>query len=151
MPSRRARVVAGTSGTLALALLLAGCVIDPGSGRSPAEAREAFVAVLDSTQSLLGDGWQVDDDPTPRGCTIPLWVPGERYPGLRLGPMPRDSAAALETVADHWVDLGFTIEENLIGDVIELKAGETEFDSLIFRISESGMTLQGESECRPVT
>lgn len=136
---------------LALVFGATGCALDDGTGTSSETARDAFIAVLDSTQQRLGGEWQVEDDPTARGCVIPLWVDGERYPGLRLGPVPDDSTDALNTVTEHWTDLGFTVEETLVGDVVELKAGDIDFDSLIFRVSESGMTLQGESECRPLS
>lgn len=144
-----ALAAAGSMGLLLTAFVLSGCTLDAGSGQTPEQARDAFRAVLDSTQRELGGAWQVNDDPTPRGCTIPLWVEGERYPGLRLGPVPEAPTESLRIVAEHWTSLGYTVEQNHVGDVTELSAGGTRFDSLIFRVSDSGMTLQGESECRP--
>lgn len=133
----------------AAVLSLSGCVMAPGSGVSPDEARERFLAVLDSTQDALGGTWDKKDDPTPRNCTIPLWVEGIRFPGLRLGGEPATPEAALDTVQEHWDALGMTIERTEVGDVTELRGGASTGDLFIFRASEDAMTLQGESECRP--
>jgi hypothetical protein len=131
-------------------LSLSGCVVAQGSGVPAEEARERFIGVLDSTQDALGGGWDDRDDPTPRNCTIPLWVEGIRYPGLRLGDPPPDSPdAALDTVERHWERLEVASERAEIGDVTELRGSNPAGDLFIFRVSDEGMTLMGESECRP--
>ncbi|MDQ4137725.1 MAG: hypothetical protein M3116_02605 [Actinomycetota bacterium] len=132
-----------------IVLCLSGCVVAPGSGATPEEARDRFVGILDSTQDALGGPWQNRDDPTPRNCTIPLWVEGIRYPGLRLGDPPKSTSEALATVEDHWTTLEVTSERAEVGDVTELRGTNPSGDLFIFRANEEAMTLQGESECRP--
>jgi hypothetical protein len=133
----------------AVVLSLTGCVVAPGSGVSPDEARERFIGILDSTQDALGGTWKKADDPTARNCTIPLWVEGIRYPGLRLGEAPDSPAEALATVEDHWERIDVTSERTEVGDVTELRGTGRSGDLFIFRANATAMTLQGESECRP--
>ena len=133
----------------AAVLCLSGCVVAQGSGVTPDEARDRFIGVLDSTQDALGGPWQNLDDPTARNCTIPLWVEGIRYPGLRLGEAPESIAAALDTVEQHWETLEVTSERTEVGDVTELRGNSRSGDLFIFRVSDDAMTLMGESECRP--
>ena len=131
-------------------LSLTGCVMAPGSGATPEEARDRFIGILDSTQATLGGRWQKKDDPTARNCTIPLWVEGIRFPGLRLGDAPPESPmAALATVEEHWDTLNVTSERTEVGDVSELRGTNPSGDLFIFRANPDAMTLQGESECRP--
>jgi hypothetical protein len=136
--------------TAAVAVLcLSGCVVAPGSGVTPDEARERFINVLDSTQDALGGSWDAKDDPTPRNCTIPLWVDGVRYPGLRLGETQGSPEMALDTVEEHWAALEVDAERTEVGDVTELRGTNPFGDLFIFRAAEDAMTLMGESECRP--
>jgi hypothetical protein len=130
-------------------LSLSGCVVAPGSGVDADAARERFISVLDSTQEALGGPWENRDDPTARNCTIPLWVEGIRYPGLRLGEEPESPAAALDTVEQHWETLEVAWERTEVGDVTELRGSNPSGDLFIFRANDDAMTLQGESECRP--
>ena len=130
-------------------MCLSGCVLAPGSGVSPDEARERFIGVLDSTEDALGGPWEDRDDPTPRNCTIPLWVDGIRYPGLRLGEAPDSPEAALDTVEQHWETLEVASERTEVGDVTELRGSNPSGDLFIFRANDDAMTLMGESECRP--
>ncbi len=130
-------------------LCLTGCVVAPGSGAAPDEARERFIGILDSTQAALGGAWEKRDDPTARNCTIPIWVAGVRYPGLRLGEAPESPREALTTVEKHWESLEVTSERAEVGDVTELRGTNTAGDLFIFRANAEAMTLQGESECRP--
>ncbi|WP_168915339.1 hypothetical protein [Microcella flavibacter] len=130
------------------AVSLSGCALQSPSEVTDAEARDRFLAVIDETQQLVGGAWQVDDDPTPRGCTVPVWVAGERYPALRVSEDPRGDGHA-DRVQEAWEDNGLEVDRSLVGDVVELKA-ESEFGEVyLFRVSEQAMTLQGESECRP--
>lgn len=131
------------------ASVLSGCVVVPGSGLSSDDAREALYATLDDTQDLLGGQWENRDDPTPRGCLVPLWVSGEQYPGLRLGGEPTDGAEAVDTVRRAWTEWGYRVDETEVGDVIELQGRNGVGELVILRIGENAMTLQGESECRP--
>ena len=130
-------------------LSLSGCVVAPGSGVPAEDARERFLEVLDSTQKAVGGPWDDRDDPTPRNCTVPLWVDGIRYPGLRLGQAPESPEAALDTVERHWETLEVAVERNEVGDVTELRGSSSEGDLFVFRASDDAMTLMGESECRP--
>ena len=132
-----------------LALATSGCALSAGSGSSAESARESLYATLDQTEQLLGGTWDNQDDPTSRGCVIPLWVEGEMFPALRVGAAPLRADVAVETVSDYWRDLELDLSTTDVGDVLELK-GEGEFgDVLILRVSAEAMTLQGESECRP--
>jgi hypothetical protein len=133
----------------AITLCLSGCVVAPGSGVSPEEARDRFVGILDSTQEALGGAWENRDDPTARNCTVPLWVEGIRYPGLRLGDAPESPEAALSAVEEHWDGLQVDVERTQVGDVTELRGTNPSGDLFIFRANADAMTLQGESECRP--
>jgi hypothetical protein len=128
---------------------LTGCMIVPGSGVTPDEARDRFIAILDSTQDALGGRWENRDDPTVRSCTIPLWVEGVRYPGLRLGKAPGSPTSALKTVEAYWKTVDIAAERNEVGDVTELRGTNDAGDLFIFRANDGAMTLQGESECRP--
>ena len=133
----------------AAVLCVSGCVVAPGSGVTPDEARDRFLGVLDSTQEAVGGSWENHDDPTARNCTIPLWVEGIRFPGLRLGEAPDSPKSALETVEQHWEAHDVASERTEVGDVTELRGSSATGDLYIFRASEDAMTLQGESECRP--
>ena len=135
---------------LALATIgLSGCAVTSGSGLSAQDAGEAFRQVLDDTQRAVGGQWEVHDDPTARGCIIPLWVEGERYPALRIGTPPTAANTALDLVEEFWTELGYAVASTQVGDATELQTTGDHGESLIFRVSDSAMTLQGESECRP--
>jgi hypothetical protein len=133
----------------ALVLCVTGCVMSPGSGVTPDEARDRFIGILDSTQDALGGPWENRDDPTARNCAIPLWVEGIRFPGLRLGEAPDSPTDALSTVEAHWETVEVTSERTEVGDVTELRGTNQAGDLFIFRANADAMTLQGESECRP--
>ena len=133
----------------AACLGLTGCAVAPGSGVTPDEARERFIGVLDSTQETLGGSWEKSDDPTARNCTIPLWVEGIRYPGLRLAKATGSPKEALDTVEEHWESLDVTSERTEVGNVTELRGTSRSGDLFIFRANADAMTLMGESECRP--
>jgi hypothetical protein len=150
--------------TVALSLLaLSGCALSAGSGLSADKARDAFTLILDETQTAVGGQWENRDDPTARGCTLPLWVEGERFPALRISPQLEaadnadssedtahvDAGDAVETVRAVWKDLGLTVKSATVGKATELQATGEHGESLIFRVSDNVMTLQGESECRP--
>ena len=146
MPSRGFGVVCAFALTL---LALGGCAIQPGSGLSATQARTQFYTALDKTQAAAGGAWEVLDDPTARGCVIPLWVEGEKFPGLRIGPAPRDPQAKANDVYSAWLAWGYTVIRTRVGQVIQLQARDDRDELLIFRVSVTAMTLQGESECRP--
>lgn len=146
----RTRIIAVALSAIAPPLLaLGGCAISAGSGLTPEAARDDLRSALDQTQDALGGDWDNRDDPTPRGCVIPIFVEGEQYPALRVGPAPRDAEKALATVADTWNDRGYTVATTIVGDVTELQAHTAVDALLVFRVSAKAMTLQGESECRP--
>ena len=135
---------------LILALAAAsGCTVRTGSGAGPESARQSLYGVLDETQELLGGSWTNQDDPTPRGCSIPLFVEGEMYPALRVGTARGDSTAALATVSRLWSDKGYDVTSTGVGAVRELQGNNDVDQLLVLRINGRSMTLQGESECRP--
>lgn len=129
---------------------LGGCSLNAGSGLTPVEARGELYDSLDDTEALVGGSWENRDDPTARGCVIPLWVDGEMYPGLRVGDPPADVDDAVDEVMKAWTDWGFSVEQTLVGEVNELQGHNSYDELMIFRVSSEAMTLQGESECRPV-
>jgi hypothetical protein len=147
--------VAGSPWTRAIAVAsfplaaLGGCAINSGSGLSSAEARDSLYESLDMTEIALGGEWENRDDPTARGCVIPLWVEGEHYPGLRIGGSPSNVDRVVADVIDAWEDWGFHVERTLVGDIVELQGRDSVGELMIFRVSAKAMTLQGESECRP--
>lgn len=146
MPSRGIGVVCA----MALPLLaLCACAIQPAGGLSASQARVQFYSVLDQTQAAAGGAWEVLDDPTARGCVIPLWVEGEKFPGLRIGPAPRDPQQLANQVYSAWSEWGYNVVRSRIGPVIQLQAHGDSDELLLFRVSATAMTLQGESECRP--
>jgi hypothetical protein len=106
--------------------------------------------VLNDTQTALGGRWDVQDDPTPRGCNVRLWQDGIHYPALRVAPAPASVSSAISEVKALWARVGFSVAVNDIGAVTEVQARSPFNELLIFRVSTDGMTLQGESECRPV-
>jgi hypothetical protein len=139
------RAVALVASVATPILALGGCVIHEGSGRSAEDARTE----LDDTEQTAGGEWENQDDPTSRGCVIPLWVEGEMYPGLRIGTPPRDIPGTLDAVVHAWADWGYSVRQTRVGDVVELQGRNTVQELIVFRVSAEGMTLQGESECRP--
>jgi hypothetical protein len=130
------------------AAALSGCAA-AGGGTSAEESRDRFYASLDSTQEALGGAWEVQDDSTPRGCDLPLWMQGESYAALRLGPMPEDVSAAVSIARDALRQMGYDTTIGEVGDVTELRAHREKTEVITFRITDDGMTLQGESDCRP--
>ncbi|MER3389074.1 MAG: hypothetical protein RJQ01_03490 [Microcella sp.] len=129
---------------------LGGCTLQTPSAVEDEEARERFVALLDDTQAAAGGSWSVRDDPTPRQCVIPLWVSGERFPALRLADGPASPTRAADRVEEAWREQGLEVTVMEVSNVIELKGESTVGELLLFRASDSAMTLTGESECRPV-
>jgi hypothetical protein len=125
------------------------CGCSASDGLTAGESRDRFHAALDSTQEALGGAWEVQDDGTPRGCGLPLWQEGESYAGLRVGPMPDDVSAAVSTARNVLRDQGYDTAVGGVGDVTEVRARGTGTEVIIFRITDDGMTLQGESDCRP--
>lgn len=128
---------------------LSGCALESASEVSDSEARDRFIAVIDEAQRTIGGDWQVDDDPTSRECMIPLWVPGHRFPALRIGEAPASVERTADAVERAWRDDGMSVERQLVGDVVEVSATSEFGELFILRVSESAATLQGESECRP--
>jgi hypothetical protein len=146
MPSRVYLVVV-LAGSLSL---VTACAPDDASGETPEGARDRLYNTLDDTQGVLGGSWDNQDDPTSRGCVIPLWTDGELYPALRVGPPPINVARAVESAATLWRTLGYTVEEAEINTVVELQGSGAHGEVAILRVSSDAMTLHGESECRPV-
>lgn len=135
--------------TIALTLVgLSGCALSQGSGLSPHESRDAMYDVLRSAQVMLGGIWTIEDDPTPRGCVIPLWVDGSQYPALRVGTAPDDTERAATLVTTAWAELGYEITRTDVADIIEIRATRPLGELLVLRVGADSMTLQGESECR---
>jgi hypothetical protein len=130
------------------AAVLTGCSAS-GSGISAEQSRDRFYANLDSTQEALGGAWTVQDDSTPRGCSLALWSQGESYAALRLGPVPVDVSAAVTVGRDALRRQGYHTTIGEVGDVTELRAHGSGTEVVTFRVTDDGMTLQGESDCRP--
>lgn len=130
----------------ATVLVLAGCT----ASDSPTadEARTEFLAALDDTQAMLGGTWDNRDDPTPRGCLLSLWADGIQYPALRIGPDPHSVESTVRAVETLWEEWGYRTERTSIGAAVEVQ-GSDDGALLVFRASTQGMTLQGESSCRP--
>ncbi|WP_150306754.1 hypothetical protein [Planctomonas psychrotolerans] len=135
---------------LPAALLITLCSVTgcAGAGETSEESRTRFYTALDTTQEALGGRWDNRDDPTPRGCPLPLWVRGETYPALRVGPIPDDVTVTLDAAHAALEELGYEVDGGEVGDVLELQ-GKRGSEIVIFRITDDGMTLQGESSCRP--
>ena len=149
MPPARAlpRTVASL---VAAALLLSGCALSPTTDVTDQHARDRFITLVDAAQDAAGGRWQVKDDPSPRECTIPLWVTGARIPALRTGPAPGDGIEeAAGRMQRHFTDSGMRTTVSEIGDVVEVRAETPTGELLLFRVSETAMTITGESECRP--
>jgi len=132
---------------VAAAAVLTAC--GGGGGETSEQARDRFYAALDATQEALGGEWEVRDDTTARGCSLPLWTDGQSYPGLRLGPMPDDVSAAVTTARDALRERGYDTTIGDVGTVAELRARGNGTEVITFRVADDGMTLQGESDCRP--
>jgi hypothetical protein len=130
---------------------LGGCAVPAGSGLSPVAARTVLYGILDHTQSELGGTWQNQDDPTSRGCVFPIWAKGSHYPALRLGSAPRDARAAIRRTRALWSGLGYSLETSTVGSVTQLQGTNSLGRLLVLRVGSHSMTLQGESECRPVS
>lgn len=131
-------------------LLLGSCMhVAPAPALSAEQARDDYRAVLDDTQRLIGGDWVDQDDPTPRSCLVQWGLSGESFASLRIS-----SAAASPRVLDwiqrQWERDGYSVERTAIGPVSQLTAttGLTG-ELMILRVSDRGMTLQGESACRP--
>jgi hypothetical protein len=135
--------------TTLIATALSGCAFSDGSGSTVTQARNTLYSTLDELQEVLGGEWTNEDDPTSRGCTIPLWVDGELYPGLRTATAPADPAAAIADVMRAWTTAGMEPTKTVVGTTTELQVRDVAGQLIIVRVSSKGMTLQGESECRP--
>jgi hypothetical protein len=134
----------------AMALLLSGCALAPVTDVSDEQARDRFIALVNAAQDAAGGDWQVQDDPSPRECTIPLWVTGSRIPALRTGPAPQDGLDdAAGRIQRHFTDLGMRTTVTEVGDVLEVRGETAAGELLLFRVSATAMTITGESECRP--
>lgn len=134
----------------ATALLASGCSITPITDVTDQEARDRFIALVDAAEDAAGGTWEVQDDPSPRECTIPLWVAGTRIPALRTGPAPHsDVADVTARMEAHFEESGLTVTVSDVGDVVEVRGESRAGELLLFRVSETAMTLSGESECRP--
>jgi hypothetical protein len=133
----------------AVATTTTACALSSGSGSSSETAQKSLYSTLDNTQDLLGGTWDNQDDPTPRGCVIPLWSDGELFPALRVGEAPTRTTVAVDAVSTYWTDLGLSLVITNVGDVVEIQGKSDLGEKLILRVSEEAMTLQGESECRP--
>jgi hypothetical protein len=142
MRSRGAKLL----GACAPLLLLCGCAIPQASAATPEQAVDDFYSVIDETQAAVGGAWENLDDPTARGC-VQFWGEGESFPALRLGDAPNNRSSALDAVVDAWRALGYRTEKNMIGQVAEIQGRSASDELLIFRVSDTAMTLQGESEC----
>jgi hypothetical protein len=129
---------------------LSGCVVSAGSGMTAVGARDELYKILDHTQAKLGGDWQNQDDPTSRGCVFPVWSKGSHYPALRLGSAPTDARLAVKSVRTLWDKLGYSLQKSMVGDVTQLQGKSALGQLLVLRIGPDSMTLQGESECRPV-
>lgn len=146
----RSVLVCAALTALVITPTLIGCSVQPATPVTDQQARDRFVTLLDDAQALVGGGWSVMDDPTPRDCVIPLWVSGERYPALRVGDAPAGVGAAAERVENAWQLAGMQVTRTEIGDVVEVKGESVDGELIVLRVSESASTLLGESECRPV-
>lgn len=142
----------GAACFLLLPVLLGSCMLqsDPrvvaAAGDSPAEARTELLAVLQQTESLVGGDWDRQDDPTPRSCTVQWGLAGVAYPALRLAPLSAGSADAVARAWDRW---GYDVSRAAVGPAAQVIARGDGGELLVFRVSDKGMTLQGESACRP--
>jgi hypothetical protein len=149
MPRGISRVITVVCASACLLFVLSACSVAPGSGLSALEARAQFYSLLDDTQEAVGGAWENLDDGAARGCVIPIWIEGERYPGLRIGPAPQNIDDTVQAVVDAWGRLGYQVERTMIGDVSEVQGRNALDELIVFRASDAAMTLQGESECRP--
>ena len=131
-------------------LLLGSCMLqsDPRAavspGPTPQQARTELHDVLAQTQDLTGGDWSDQDDDAPRSCTVQWGLAGVSYAALRISA----STGSLESVARAWERWGYDVERTTVGPVSQLVA-RASGELLIFRESDRGMTLQGESACRP--
>ena len=129
---------------------LSGCTAGNSGGESAESARDRLYGLLDETQVVLGGTWENQDDPTSRGCVIPLFTEGEMYPALRVGTPPARVADAVASVTTLWRTRGYTVDEAAIDTVREVQAEGVNGEIAILRVSAEAMTLHGESECRPL-
>lgn len=124
-------------------------MVQPFPGMSAEQARLHFSSVLDETQDLVGGVWENQDDPIARGCLLPVFSEGISFPALRTSDGPRDPEATADEVLEAWSGWGYDVERVSIGSVIQLLGTTEQEETIIFRVNERAMTLQGESECRP--
>ena len=119
------------------ALLMTGCALAPPTDVTDHEARDRFIALVDEAEQAAGGRWQVQDDPSPRECQIPLWVTGSRVPALRTGPAPVDGVAATaERMREHFEGAGMTVSVSDVADVVEVRAGLEEGEHVIVENQE---------------
>jgi len=147
----RVYLLLALAGSLAVVTpALSGCTAGNSGGGSAESARDRLYGLLDETQVVLGGTWENQDDPTSRGCVIPLFTEGEMYPALRVGTPPARVAAAVASVTTLWRTRGYTVDEAAIDTVREVQAEGDNGEIAILRVSAEAMTLHGESECRPL-
>jgi len=147
----RVYLLLALAGSLAVVTpALSGCTAGNSGGESAESARDRLYGLLDETQVVLGGTWENQDDPTSRGCVIPLFTEGEMYPALRVGTPPARVADAVASVTTLWRTRGYTVDEAAIDTVREVQAEGANGEIAILRVSAEAMTLHGESECRPL-
>ena len=147
----RVYLLLALAGSLAVVTpALSGCTAGNSGGGSAESARDRLYGLLDETQVVLGGTWENQDDPTSRGCVIPLFTEGEMYPALRVGTPPARVADAVASVTTLWRTRGYTVDEAAIDTVREVQAEGDNGEIAILRVSAEAMTLHGESECRPL-
>jgi len=147
----RVYLLLALAGSLAVVTpALSGCTAGNSGGESAESARDRLYGLLDETQVVLGGTWENQDDPTSRGCVIPLFTEGEMYPALRVGTPPARVADAVASVTTLWRTRGYTVDEAAIDTVREVQAEGDNGEIAILRVSAEAMTLHGESECRPL-
>jgi hypothetical protein len=134
-------------GAFAPLLVLCGCAIPAASAATSERSIDDFYSVLNETQNTVGGDWENLDDPTARGCVAGLGAKGQSFPALRLGDAPRDRDAVVKAVVEAWDELGYRIVRATVGQVAEVQGRGASDEVLIFRVSDTAMTLQGESEC----
>lgn len=134
---------------LLLVLPLAGCAVPAAWGMTADDARTHLVRAVDDTEDVVGGLWQDSDDPVPRGCIPSPWTTGERSSALRIGTPSEDPRAAADLVDAEWRSWGYEVSRLALESVVEVQ-GRFGGELLIFRASEFAMSLQGESECRPL-
>lgn len=114
---------------------------------SAEQLRDRFEALVEQTQAAAGGEFEVRDPTESLVCDLPDGGEGKSYLFHRSGPAPADVDAAVRAVRELWERRGYSVEQSVVGPVVELTARTEDDAPIVFGASEHASDVGGESGC----